>query len=71
MSTTIDRICTNGYSSAQILGVGLFGGRPLGIEDKRDPFYRAIVRLHKREVLAICEQRSIARGLRLEKRVLP
>lgn len=68
MSTTIDRIPTRGYSGAQIMLVGMGG---VGDMKHSDPFYRALVRIHKREILELCEKRSLQTGRRLERRVLP
>ena len=68
MSTTIDRIPTTGHSGAAILAAGMGG---LGDMDHSDPFYRAIRRIHKREILELCERRSIETGRRLPQRVLP
>jgi len=69
--TNLNRIATTGYSGANILAAGLGLTSNLQPSDHADPFYRALRRIHKREVLMACEQYSREKGLRLEKRVLP
>jgi hypothetical protein len=65
--TNLNRIATNGKSGAAITAVGL------GVDSATpsDPFYRALRRIHKKEVLQLCEEYSRSKGLRLKKRVLP
>jgi hypothetical protein len=64
--TNLNRIATTGHSAAAIFSAGL--SKP---KDPSDPIHRALRRLHKREVLELCEQYSREKGLRLDKLVLP
>ena len=63
--TNLNRIPVLGHSGASILAAAL------GPMEHSDPFYRALRRIRKREVLELCEKYSVEKGLRLPKRVLP
>jgi len=66
--THLNRVATTGHSGASIIAAGGLIGKDT---PHSDPFYRALRRLHKKEVLELCERESIRKGLRLDRRVLP
>ena len=69
--TNLNRIATTGKSGASIMAAGMGMSGHQSAEDKAHPVYRALRRLHKKEVLELCEDYSRRKGLRLDRRVLP
>ena len=67
--TNLNRIATQGHSAASVMAAALgLDGKPA---DPSHPIYRMLQRMHKQEVLAVCEDYSHRKGLRLEHRILP